>query len=112
MGSWEGRSAEEIRQEEESAWLEWKSSPLTFAPPGGETLPAFSERVSKALGLILEQNIGKVIGVVTHVGVIRVATALAVPLENIKRLLVPPGSVTRIEYTQSWPNLALFAFRP
>jgi broad specificity phosphatase PhoE len=114
MGLWDGCTAEEIQQKDPEGWRRWKTEPLSFAPPGGESLTDFSQRVAKAVGMILEKEGGRRVIVVTHVGPIRVATAqaLGIPLENSKRLVVAPGSVTRIHYTKSWPNLVLFGHQP
>jgi probable phosphoglycerate mutase len=114
MGLWDGCTAEEIQQRDSEEWRRWKLEPLSFTPPGGESLGDFSQRMAKAVDMILEKESGKTVVVVTHVGPIRVATAVAlgVPLENSKRLVVAPGSVTRIHYTRSWPNLILFGHQP
>lgn len=114
MGSWEGRSAAQIKREDGRAWESWKTQPLTFRPPGGESLEDFCRRVSRAVTAIVEKEAGRIVAVVTHVGVIRaaVATALGMPVENGKRLTIPPGSATRIHYSRSWPNLLLFAYQP
>jgi broad specificity phosphatase PhoE len=114
MGLWDGCTAEEIQQKDPEGWRRWKTEPLSFAPPGGESLTDFSQRVAKAVGMILEKEGGRRVIVVTHVGPIRVATAqaLGIPLENSKRLVVAPGSVARIHYTKSWPNLVLFGHQP
>jgi len=114
MGLWDGRAAEEIQQKDPEGWRRWKTEPLSFAPPGGESLTDFNHRVNKAVDVILEKEGGRTVAVVTHVGPIRMATAaaLGIPLENSKRLVVSPGSVTRIHYTRSWPNLVLFGYQP
>lgn len=113
MGEWEGCSAEEVQQKDPEGWKRWKTEPLSFTPPGGESLQDFSHRVIQAVNLIVEKEAGRTV-VVTHVGPIRVVTAaaLGIPLENCKRLVVAPGSVTRIHYTRSWPNLVLFGYQP
>jgi probable phosphoglycerate mutase len=114
MGQWAGRSPQEIQQQDPDGWRRWKTEPLSFAPPGGESLQEFSRRVTRAIDSILEKEAGRTVVVVTHVGPIRVVTAaaLGIPLENCKRLVVAPGSVTRIHCTKSWPNLVLFGYQP
>jgi probable phosphoglycerate mutase len=114
MGLWDGCAAEEIQEKDPEGWRRWKTEPHLFAPPGGESLADFGQRVAKAVSMILEKESGKTVVVVTHVGPIRVATAaaLGIPLENSKRLVVAPGSVTRVHYTRSWPNLVLFGHQP
>ena len=114
MGQWNGRSAEEIQREDPEGWRRWKTEPLTFTPTGGESLRDLSHRVVKAVGLILDKATGQTVAVVTHGGPIRVATAaaLGIPLENCKRLVIAPGSISRIHYTKSWPNLVLFGYTP
>lgn len=114
MGQWAGCSAEEIQQKDPEGWRHWKTELLLFVPPGGESLQAFSRRVTQAVDSIVRKETGRTVVVVTHVGPIRVITAaaLGIPLENCKRLVVAPGSVTRIHCTKSWPNLILFGHEP
>ncbi len=114
MGTWEGRSAEEIKQETPEDWKRWKSEPLTFQPPGGESLEGFGHRLSKAVETIIQKEREQTAVIVTHVGVIRalVAQGMGMPLENGKRLRIHPGSLTRIHYTKSWANLVLLNYQP
>ena len=114
MGEWEGRSAGEIREQDPEGWKRWKTELLSFCPPGGESLTDFGRRIGEAVKEILEKEAGRMVAVLTHVGSIRAATASApgMPLENGKRLVIPPGSVTRLHYTRSWPNLILLGYRP
>jgi broad specificity phosphatase PhoE len=114
MGEWSGCTAQEVQQKDPEGWRRWKTEPLSFNPPGGESLQDFSHRVNQAVDLIVEKESGRNVVIVTHVGPIRAVTAasLGMPLENCKRLVVANGSVTRIDYTKSWPNLVLFGYQP
>ncbi|MFQ5950359.1 MAG: histidine phosphatase family protein, partial [Nitrospiria bacterium] len=60
------------------------------------------------------RHAGQTLLIVTHVGPIRmiVLSALGIPLENFKRLVVGHCSITEIEYTESWPNLLSFSRKP
>lgn len=114
FGTWEGLSSGEIREKFPDEWQELKNDALNFHPPGGESLIDFSTRVNNTIQLLLGRHSDQTILIVTHVGPIRmiVSAALAVPLENHKRLVVGYCSITEIEYTESWPNLISFSKKP
>jgi alpha-ribazole phosphatase len=68
FGAWELRSWNEIPRTELDAWA---AAPTTYAPPGGESVSAVSERV----GAFLDERIGSGAGdfaAVTHAGVMRI----------------------------------------
>ncbi len=111
FGTWEGMTSQEIREDFPDEWQDLRDNALNFHPPGGESLVDFSARVNDTIQLLLARHPDQTILIVTHVGPIRmiVSAALAVPLENYKRLVVGYCSITEIEYTESWPNLISFS---
>lgn len=114
VGRWDGRFVDDIRREDPEGWKRWKSEPVTFAPPEGESLLDFVERIDSTLTTLSRQHPGGTIVLVTHVGPIRalLGSALGCPPEYGKRFVIEPGSVTRVDYTSSWPNLVLMGFQP
>ena len=114
VGRWDGRFVDDIRREDSEGWRRWKSEPVTFAPPEGESLVDFVERIDSTLTALIHKHPGGTIVLVTHVGPIRamLGSALGCPPEHGKRFVIEPGSVTCIDYTSSWPNLVLMGFQP
>jgi len=114
VGQWNGRLVDEVKRDDLEGWKRWKADPLGFAPPDGESLAMFGRRVETSLDDLMSRHAGGVLVAVTHVGTIRAAlcAALGCPLEQGKRLVIEPGSVTRVDYTTSWPNLVFLGIQP
>lgn len=114
VGQWNGRLVDEVKRDDLEGWKRWKADPLGFAPPEGESLAMFGRRVETSLDDLMSRHAGGVVVAVTHVGTIRAAlcAALGCPLEQGKRLVIEPGSVTRVDYTTSWPNLVFLGIQP
>lgn len=115
VGRWNGRMVDDVRREDPDAWFAWKEDPLRFVPPGGgESLEAFGRRVNAAVAQLLARHPGGVVLAVTHVGPIRAAlcAALDCSLEHGKRLVIEPGSLTRVDFTTGWPNVVFMGVQP
>lgn len=97
FGEWEGRSWDEIAR---SDLDQWAASPLTFAPPGGETGATLIKRVRDVhADLVRDQQD---CAIISHGGPLKVLTALllgmpvdllvaAPPMGSIRIVAVPPG---------------------
>jgi broad specificity phosphatase PhoE len=96
FGAWEGRTFAEINQREPELVGGWLRDP-DAAPPGGESLSRFAERVSGWLAGLSAQSAETVLAV-THAGVIRAAAiaAIGAPIQGFWRLAVVPLSVTEL----------------
>lgn len=99
MGEWEGRSAAELRQQNNAAVDAYYRDPVSFTPPGAEPLEAFQQRVLAAWHDLLQDHPQRHLLVVTHAGCIRVilAQVLNMPLQAIPRLAVPYAGLSRIK---------------
>ncbi|MEC9314315.1 MAG: alpha-ribazole phosphatase family protein [Pseudomonadota bacterium] len=99
MGEWEGRSAAELRQQNNAAVDAYYRDPVSFTPPGAEPLVAFQQRVLAAWHDLLQDHPQRHLLVVTHAGCIRVilAQVLNMPLQAIPRLAVPYAGLSRIK---------------
>lgn len=75
FGDWDGRTWQEITEDDPVRSAEWGASWTTVAPPNGESLPVFTARVGASLDALLRSP-DECICVVGHAGWIRVATAL------------------------------------
>lgn len=99
FGSWEGRTADEIRRDDGERLLRFWSNPLAHAPDGAEPLAQFHARVTAAWSEIVTRHAGHHILLVAHAGVIRalLAHVLDAPYERMFRVQVPSAAITRVE---------------
>ena len=99
FGEWEGRTAEELLATDPERLARFWSDPLRHAPPGGETLTAFRDRILAAWEDILTRHSGRHVLIVGHAGTIRIAVchALDMPLDRLFRIQVPNAGITRIQ---------------
>ena len=90
-------------------WSQWRSDPL-FAPDGGESLAAVTERVHRACDELREQAVGRRIVVVSHVSPIKAAIAWALGTDPSTswRMHLDTAAVTRISVTSR--GVALVSF--
>ncbi|MHB8482124.1 MAG: histidine phosphatase family protein [Nitrospiria bacterium] len=114
MGAWDGLTPSEAREMFPEEFLKWKSDPMHYAPPGGESWMVFAERIIKTVAEIKENHPRQRVAVVTHVGPIRVIVCRAMEIkdENHKRIVLGYGSATRIDYTKKWGNLCYLGMVP
>lgn len=98
FGEWEGRTAKEIMASDSERLARFWSDPIQHAPPGGERLEIFRERVVGAWNDMLARHAGRHVLVVAHAGTIRMVTShvLDMPLTRLFRLHVPYAGITRV----------------
>lgn len=103
FGEWEGRTAEELMEEDPQRLHKFWSDPLNNTPPGAETLIVFHDRVIAAWKEMLAQHTGKQILVVGHAGMMRMVLrhVLDMPLDRMYRIQVGLGEITRIHINGS-----------
>ena len=100
FGDWEGKSAEQIKSENQAEYYAFFLDPVHNRPNNSEDLDVFSDRVVSAYKLVLEEYEGKHCLVVTHAGVIRaiMAYALDAPVSSMYRIKVNNAGLTRMRY--------------
>jgi alpha-ribazole phosphatase/probable phosphoglycerate mutase len=110
FGAWEGRTGEQIRQDDPEALHRFYHDPVGARPAGAEPLEAFQGRVSAALEALVEDFQGRHILLVTHAGVVRaaIAHALSAPLGAIYRMHVDNAAITRLRRTGERPLSLIF----
>jgi alpha-ribazole phosphatase/probable phosphoglycerate mutase len=98
FGEWEGRTATELLERDPLLLTRFWQDPVNHAPPGGETLMAFRDRVKSAFDEALLRHAGRHVLLVCHAGVIRmiVSQALDMPLDRLFRVDVPSAGISRI----------------
>ncbi|MEK7696673.1 MAG: alpha-ribazole phosphatase [Pseudomonadota bacterium] len=99
FGEWEGRTAEELLATDPERLTRFWNDPVRHAPPGGETLAAFRDRILAAWEDILAHHAGRHVLIVGHAGTIRIAVChvLDMPLDRLFRIQVPNAGITRIQ---------------
>lgn len=109
FGSWDGKSIEEVKEEDPDGYQSWLNS-SSYAPGGGESYDDASIRIEEALERLVAEHPGKKIIVVTHNGIIKTAAKLAVdgPSDAVFHMDVTPCSISSISI---WPSDGLRALR-
>ncbi len=85
FGCWEGRTCEDIQENESEALEQFLLDPLNNRPAGAEPLNDFTERVWPVYESLAQQYAGKHILVVAHAGVIRAISSkiLGMSLDDV-----------------------------
>ncbi|MBF0589079.1 MAG: alpha-ribazole phosphatase family protein [Magnetococcales bacterium] len=91
FGRWEGRTADEILQDDGERLKSFWKDPLNNPPPDGEHLRDFCDRVATGWDALQEQYQGEHILLVAHSGIIRAAIShiLGMPPAYLSRMMVP-----------------------
>lgn len=115
FGSWEGRTAAELMENDPDTLQRFWSDPINHRPEGAEALTDFRDRIIAAWDETLQQHAGKHILIVGHAGMMRmiIRHVLDMPLDRMFRLQVPNAGITRIqvdgEGEQALPKLVFHA---
>ena len=98
FGDWEGKSASQIKAEDEAQFNAFFENPVKNTPPNAESLFEFEQRVLQAWDEMLQEDLGKHILLVGHAGMIRmiIRHVLGMPLEAMYRIKVPNAGITRL----------------
>jgi alpha-ribazole phosphatase/probable phosphoglycerate mutase len=97
FGTWEGRTAEELKRESPDCVLDFKLDPIAHRPAGAEPLAAFQARVAAAYEDLLIRHAGGHVLVVAHAGVMRMAIChtLGLAAERAYRINVNSAGMAR-----------------
>lgn len=110
FGSWEGRTAEELRQTDPEILARFYLDPVHQRPVDAEPLAEFLQRVFSAFTELLAHHQGQHLLVVTHAGVMRamLAYVMSSPLETLYRIQVDYATLTRVQQTPERPLSLIF----
>lgn len=99
FGRWEGMSFREISVKDPELVERWVLGRMDFCFPEGDSLEAFSERVSRA-GYQMRKRPEDTLVVVTHGGVIRFLLCHFLRIDPRSHLMfeVSPGSITNVHF--------------
>lgn len=110
VGDWTGRGIDEIRAEDEAAYLGWRAG--TSAPPGGESWTDFVDRVTGVIESQRRDSFENLL-VVCHGGVIRAILQHYVGLEPAHIIPAAPASLSALRLSKGRPpRLELFNYLP
>ena len=98
FGSWEGKSAKQLLEEDPEGTAAFWRDPINNPPPGAEPLPAFQQRIVSAWNELIAQHEGKHLLLVGHAGMMRILllNALSLPLESFYRFDPRNASIVRV----------------
>ena len=101
MGLWDGKSLEEIFQDDPERASAWLERPGSVTIPGGENFEAVRRRASESVKKILEDNSGyRDVLVVSHGGPIRtiICEALGLSTDHMFKMRIDLCSVSALSY--------------
>ena len=113
FGVWEGRGAQELRDDDPTQLHRFYHDPVGARPDGAEPLHEFVDRVAEVMVEILSAPKGDAILVIAHSGVIRAAIAhvLQLPISSLYRIFIPSAGIVRIELDNERPPTLVFPSR-
>lgn len=113
-GEWEGKSYLEIKKTAPEQYERWLQDPFHRSPPGGESIAQLKARVIDDFDKIIHKHEGKKILLVTHAGVIRsiIVHALKMQLEDFWRLVVPTGTISKVDISPSFSSMHFMSLQP
>lgn len=118
FGAWEGKTAQELMDDDPEALHRFWSDPINNTPPGAETLHDFSKRIIARWNQIINDFQGEHLLIVGHAGVIRMIMShiLGMPMERMFRIHVPNAGISRIQVDhfgeESLPRVLFHAGMP
>ena len=100
FGNWEGRTPDEIKEENNKEYQDFYLDPVNKRPSGAEDLNQFISRVKIAYEKIIEKHQGKHILIVAHAGVNRaiIANALHAAPIGLYRIKVNNAGISRLKH--------------
>ena len=109
LGIWEGKSIEEVKENDPVNFKLWFTEPLKAKIKNAENLEAFKERVVRAFKNITEREPEGEIAIVTHGGVISaiIAHILELDMNHIWRIRLDNASVSEIRIEPEITRISL-----
>lgn len=108
FGRWEGRTRQEIENEEPQVLTAWHDDPMNARPPGGETLTQVAERLTPVLQELTSGHSGQIALVVGHGAALRLLLCLALDLDPrvYWRFRLDLGSLSQLDLADQGSVLA------
>lgn len=107
FGDWQGRTYSEIKEADSERLTRWEADLLHEAPPGGETLEAFTDRVKAAYLDICAAHPDQCVIIAGHGGSLKALIVLGLGLapEALRRLSLANGSLSELRIEQAGVTL-------
>ena len=101
FGSFEGATFQAIDEQWPQEALRWRQREPDFAPPGGETLADFYQRVVSTATLAAARHPGELIALISHGGALDCLyrAALSLPLNAPRSWQLGNAAINRLLYT-------------
>jgi alpha-ribazole phosphatase len=99
FGAWEGKSFDEIDEENPTEFRQWLKNPDIHTPPQGESLIDAQKRSVNIFNEIVSRHTGQNIAIVAHAGILRLilASILGMELSSIFRISQDYGCINIID---------------
>jgi alpha-ribazole phosphatase len=99
LGAWEGSTYAEILAQDEAFVTLWRTDPINYAPPGGETVAQLNHRIADSLQRWHSQYPESTVLWVTHAGVIGtlICYLLDIDLNNRRKFRCDTTSITEFD---------------
>lgn len=98
FGPWEGKTADELLQQDQDCLQRFWSDPVNNMPDGAETIQTFEQRVVAGWDEMTQQHVGKHILLVGHGGLIQLLLShlLGSPRSHMFRMFVKYAAISRV----------------
>jgi broad specificity phosphatase PhoE len=113
-GEWEGRTAEDVKQNDAETYLRWMTEPAWNPPPGGETSVQIASRASLVVAEIEQQHSTGNVLIVSHKATIRIilCSLLGIDLGRYRdRIATLAASVSVVKFGEHGPLLEILGDR-
>ena len=103
FGVWEGKTHQEIVEEDNELVQKWFNDPFTVLIPEGETMADLQLRIVKCIKQIVKDHPDETVAVVSHAGPIWVMLSyiLAIPPQSSWKIKIENTSITIIEFYEN-----------
>jgi alpha-ribazole phosphatase len=107
MGIWEGSTFAEVMARDEELVSRWRNDPISYAPPGGETVAQLHDRIVDALQRWQSRYPEATVLWVTHAGVVGtlICHLLGIDLKNRRKFRCDTTSITEFDVGRDYAIL-------
>ena len=99
FGSWEGKTKQQLRDEDETFFQLFYQDSVANRPPGAESLQDFQQRVLRVFDRLCDEHADKRVLIVGHAGIMRIVMmqVLDIPLSLMYRINIDYATRLRFE---------------
>ena len=107
VGKWNNMTYSDIIENYPDDFMNMINNPDAVPCEGAESSTDFINRIGNSINLLVKQNIGNRIIIVTHPEIIQAAicSALGIDADKLQKIYIRTGSVTQISYFEDWASL-------